>query len=278
MTQARQVTQAHDQPRKAILVVSFGTSYAETRTLTIDACEQKIAAAFPEYHVRHAFTSKIIIKILKERDHLLVDTPDEALQKLHRQGFTEVIVQPLHLITGEEFHDVVMVAAQYTSAFTTLHLGQPLLSSVDDYLAVVAALKTQIPALQPDEAVVFVGHGSKHPANSAYGCLQYVLQEQGLTNVLIGTIEGYPEFPQVVKQLHLWRIRKVTLMPLMLVAGDHAHHDLAGDNADSWQNRLIEAGFIVETYLHGLGENPAIQAIYLQHARTAAQGGNLCVR
>lgn len=264
--------EAQTAAKKAILVVSFGTSYADTRAVTIEACEQKIAAAFPDYTVRRAFTSNIIIKILKERDQVLVDTPEEALQKLQQEGFSEVVVQPLHLINGEEFHDIVMVAARYQTVFPVFRLGSPLLSTVADYRAVIAALNTQLPALQPHEAVAFMGHGTPHPANSTYGCLQYMFQEEGLTNVLMGTVEGYPAFEQVVKQLHARNIQKVTLMPFMLVAGDHAQNDMAGDDADSWKMMLKKEGFVVETYLHGLGENPAIQDIYVQHITAAIQG------
>jgi len=264
-------SEARQPAKNAILVVSFGTSYADTRQATIEACEQKIATTFPEYTVRRAFTSSMIIKILKERDNLLVDTPEEALQKLQQEGVTDVIVQPLHLITGEEFHEIVRVVSQYASAFGNLRLGRPLLYSVEDYVAVIEAIKKQLPPLQPNEAVVFMGHGTAHPANSAYGCLQYMFQEQGLTNVFMGTVEGYPEFEQVLKQLQAHKIQKVTLMPFMLVAGDHAQNDMAGDQADSWKTMLKKEGFSVDVYLHGLGENPAIQDIYVQHVKIAIE-------
>ena len=140
------------QSKKAILVVSFGTSYADTRQVTIEACEEKIKETFSDYEVRRAFTSSMIIKIMKKRDHIHVDTPEEALQKLHTEGFSEVIVQPLHIIPGSEFHDVVQIVKKYESVFEKIHVGGPLLTTTEDYMAVVDELKEQLPAFQENEA------------------------------------------------------------------------------------------------------------------------------
>lgn len=258
--------------KKAILVVSFGTSVAETRKVTIEACEQKIQAAFPDYEVRRAFTSEKIISILKTRDQFFVDTPEEALQKLRQDGFTEVIVQPLHIIAGLEFHDVVKAVAPFRSAFQTLNVGMPLLAATDDYLSAAAALKAQLPELTEDGAVVLMGHGTPHPANAAYLALQQVFAQVGMERVFIGTVEGYPELDDVIGQLKRANVRSVTLMPFMLVAGDHALNDMAGEDKDSWKNRLTEAGFQVNAMLRGLGENPAIQDMYVQHVRHAIDG------
>jgi sirohydrochlorin cobaltochelatase len=258
--------------KRAILVVSFGTSYADTRAVTIEACEQKIAETFPDYEVRRAFTSNIIIKILKERDNILVDTPEEALQKLQEEGFSEAIVQPLHIIPGSEFHDVVQVVNAYKSTFESIRLGVPLLATTEDYMATAEALKTQLPELKDDEAVVFMGHGTHHPANASYPALQQVLEDQGIKNVFVGTVEGYPELEHIIARLQAQQIKKVTLMPFMLVAGDHAQNDMAGDEEDSWKMLLKKEGFVVDTYLHGLGENPAIQELYIKHIQDAIKG------
>lgn len=261
-----------DESKRAILVVSFGTSYADTREVTIEACEQKIAEAFSDYEVRRAFTSNIIIKILKERDNILVDTPEEALQKLQDEGFSEVIVQPLHVIPGAEFHDVVQIVNTYKSAFDSIRLGMPLLAATEDYVATIEALTSQFPELQDDEAVVFMGHGTHHPANASYAALQEVFENQGLSNVFMGTVEGYPALDHVIAHLQVQQIKKVTLMPFMLVAGDHAQNDMAGDEEDSWKMILKKEGFVVDTYLHGLGENPAIQDLYVKHVQDAIHG------
>jgi sirohydrochlorin cobaltochelatase len=258
--------------KKAILVVSFGTSYADTRKVTIEACENAIKDAFPDYETRRAFTSNIIIKILKDRDNILVDTPEEALQKLQDEGFAEVIVQPLHVIPGAEFHDVVKMVRQYESAFETIRLGVPLLATTDDYMAVAEAIATQLPEMEDHEAVVFMGHGTHHPANAAYPALERVFEDKGMANLFMGTVEGYPALGHVIDRLRMHSIEKVTLMPFMLVAGDHAENDMAGDEEDSWKMQLKKEGFVVDISLHGLGENAEIQKLYVQHIRDAIAG------
>lgn len=253
--------------KKAILVVSFGTSYAKTRKVTIEACENAIKTAFPGYEIQRAFTSKRIINILKDRDNILIDTPQEALQKLRDEGFSDIIVQSLHIIPGSEFHDLVFTVKEFQTAFESLRIGMPLLASPDDYVAVADALARQFPNLAEDEAVALMGHGSSHPANAAYPALECVLADCEHPRIFIGTVEGYPELDHVIARLHKHHIRKVTLMPLMLVAGDHAQNDMAGDDDDSWKMVLEKEGFQVNIYLHGLGENTAIQQMFVQHVK-----------
>lgn len=261
-----------DPNKKAIIVVSFGTSYADTRKVTIEACEEKITNAFPEYDVRRAFTSQIIIKKLKERDNILVDNPTEALTKLRNEGFSEVYIQPLHVINGAEYDDVVAEASEFKEEFDKLVLGRPLLTNVDDYKKVVQALAEEMPERSEKEAVVFMGHGTHHDANAAYACLDYIFEDEGQNNVFVGTVEGFPTIDTVIKRLEKNNIEKVTLMPLMLVAGDHAQNDMAGDEEDSWKMILKGKGYEVETILRGLGEFPKIQEIYIEHLKTAMAG------
>lgn len=258
--------------KKAILVVSFGTSYADTRKVTIEAVEQQVQDTFTEYEMRRAFTANIIINILRDRDGIDVDAPEQALQTLQDEGFTEVIVQPLHVIPGAEFHDLVMTVGKFKAGFEKLVIGSPLLASSEDYMNAAAALKTQLPELGDGEAVVLMGHGTHHPANAAYPALERVFEDAGLHNVLVGTVEGYPELEHVISKLKRLNIQKVTLMPFMLVAGDHAQNDMAGDEEDSWKTILTNKGFDVDVILKGLGENPQIQAIYLQHVEQAIKG------
>ncbi|WP_432665947.1 sirohydrochlorin cobaltochelatase [Wukongibacter baidiensis] len=261
-----------DPNKKAIVVVSFGTSYADTRKVTIEACEEKITKAFPEYDVRRAFTSQIIINKLKERDNILVDNPTEALTKLKNEGFSEVYIQPLHVINGSEYDDIVAEASEFEDAFDKLVLGRPLLTSVEDYRKVVQALAEEMPERSEKEAVVFMGHGTHHDANAAYACLDYVFEDEGQNNVFVGTVEGFPTIETVIKGLEKKNIEKVTLMPLMLVAGDHAQNDMAGDEEDSWKIILKGKGYEVETILRGLGEFPKIQDLYIEHLKTAMAG------
>lgn len=262
--------------KKAILVVSFGTTYADTRKVTIEAVEEKIRAAFPDYEVRHAFTSRIIIKKLAERDGLQYDTERQALERLKADGYAEVLIQPLHIEAGAEYEKLLKAAAQYEQAFAKIVVGRPLLyytgpagEKPDDYLSVIQALRTQLPKQGVREAVALMGHGGVHPANTAYAALQLKLEDAGLKNVFVFTVEGYPTVENLVDKLRQNKIKKVTLMPLMLVAGDHAQNDMAGAGADSFKSQLQKAGFRVETYMHGLGENPAVQNIYVQHLKDA---------
>lgn len=268
--------------KKAILVVSFGTSYNDARVANIESVETKIKESFKDYETRRAFTSEIIIKKLAERDKLIIDTPDQALDKLKKEGFTQVLVQPLHIITGEEYDDLVNVVNKYqtSNSFKKIVVGRPILYSIggkysdgreypNSYAMAVEALKKQLPALDSDTAVVLMGHGTPHPANASYACLQSVLRDSGLDNVLVGTVEGYPALEDVKKELAAKKIKKVILMPLMLVAGDHANNDMNGDEDDSWKSQLKKEGYAVEAYLHGLGENPAFQDMYVNNVKDA---------
>ena len=268
--------------KKAILVVSFGTTYADTRKVTIEAVENKIKATFPDYEVRSAFTSRIIIKKLAERDGIQVDTEKQALEKLKAEGYTEVIVQPLHIEAGDEYEKVSRVVAHYahSKGFAKIELGRPVLyytgqeEKADDYTIAIKAIQTQLPKLGKNDAVAMMGHGGPHPSNAAYAALQMKIQDARLSNVFVFTVEGYPTVENVIKKCKEQNIKKVLLMPLMVVAGDHANNDMAGDEEDSFKSQFLAAGFKVDTYLHGLGENTAIQDIYVQHIKDVIEGKN----
>lgn len=260
--------------KKAILVVSFGTTYEQTRKLTIERIEDNIKEKFKDYEVRRAFTSHIVIKKLKNMYDIFVDNPEEALERLYKEGFSEVVVQPLHIIPGEEYDYISNVVDTYRikNSFKNITLGRPLLYLKgediipDDYSIMVKALKAQI---ADNENVIFMGHGTNHHANAVYSCLQAVLRDNGLDNVFIGTIEGYPTINNVINYLKEKEIKQITLMPLLLVAGDHVINDMASDQEDSWKSILEREGFKVKIYLHGLGENAKIQYIYVKHLEDA---------
>lgn len=261
---------------KVILVVSFGTTYEETRKLTIDSIEKKISEEFPNYEVRRAFTSHMIIKKLKERDNYIVDTPEKALEKIREEGYQEVIVQSLHIMPGEEYDYMSKIAESYRNAFKKICLGRPILNFkgdgkevVDDYSIAVDALKNQLPQ---NESVVFMGHGTTHPANASYSCLQMVFRDHGINNVYIGTVEGYPTINNIIKILKIEGVKEVTLMPLMIVAGDHCNHDMASDEEGSWKNLLMDEGIKVNLYMHGIGENEKIKDIFVNHIEDAISG------
>lgn len=263
--------------KKAILVVSFGTTYLETLTRNIESVENKIKEAFPEYEVRRAFTSRMVIKKLAARDSLVIDTEQQALEKLQAEGYTEVYVQPLHVVAGEEYDKVkrLVVHFAHTKAFEKIKLGRPLLyfmgqeDQTDDYLAAITAMTKQFPSFNDAEALVLMGHGGVHPANAAYAALQLKLEQAGLDGIYVYTVEGFPSLKNVIEKLKANQVCKVLLAPFMLVAGDHAQNDMAGDDEDSAKSQLEQAGFAVEVHLRGLGENPYIQELYVQHLRDA---------
>ncbi len=255
--------------KKAILVISFGTSYRETCEKTIGATEKALAAAFPECEVRRAFTSQMIINKLKKRDGIHVDTVSGAAQKLVHEGYETLIAQPLHVINGEEFHDILQQLAPYSDQFPQLLIGSPLLTDRADYQKLIRAVSSFLPALGEGEAVVLMGHGSSHPANAAYAALDYTFKQEGFPHIHIGTVEGSPSLDEVMVNLEKDGVEKVTLMPLMVVAGDHARNDMAGDDEDSWKSILTAAGYQVEVLMVGMGELDSIHQIYIEHARSS---------
>lgn len=263
--------------KKAVLVVSFGTSYKETREKTIEACEKKIKNAFEGYDFSRAFTSNMIIKKLKNRDNIHIENPIEALERLYEEGYSKVIVQTLHIICGEEYTKLKEQISQYEDKFESIILGRPLLSKIEDYKETVEALKLQIPELQKDEAVVFMGHGTEHEAHSAYPTLDYMLKQENI-RAYVGTVEGYPQIEEVIVNLKKDNISKVILMPFMLVAGDHAINDMASDEEDSWKSILNKKGFDTKVHLQGLGENKYIQYKFAKHALDCKEilNGGVC--
>lgn len=273
------VSAAPATAKKAILVVSFGTTYPDTLKATIESVENKVRESFPDYEVRRAFTSRIIVKKLLERDNVKIETETEALQRLKAEGYTEVVVQPLHIVPGAEYEKIKGIVAHLRAqkAFKSIELGRPLLyypgveEHPDDYSTAIAAVKSQLPQLGRQDAVVFMGHGGPHPANLAYAALQMKFADNAMDNVFIYTVEGYPALDQVMAKLRAANKKNITLMPFMLVAGDHASNDMAGDEEDSAKSILTAAGFKVKTYVKGLGENLAIQDIYVQHIKDAME-------
>lgn len=257
--------------KKAILLLSFGTTHEDTRKLTIDVIEKKVKDRFKDYEIRRAFTAHRIIDILKKRDGIIEFTPEEALNSLAEENFTEVIVQPLHIIPGEEYDYIKKVVHifNHKNIFERLKLGRPILyfkgiedEVPDDYEILVEALgKT----MDFQENILFMGHGTKHHANACYLCLQQVLRDRGYNHVYIANVEGYPTLEHIIPILKKEGIKKLKLTPLMVVAGDHAKNDMAGDEEDSWKNILLKEGFEIDTYIKGLGEISEFQDLYIKH-------------
>jgi cobalamin biosynthesis Co2+ chelatase CbiK len=210
----------------------------------------------------------MIIEKLKQRDNIDIDNPKEALKKLYKEGYQEVIVQPLHIINGSEFHDLIRTVKKFKNNFRSLKWGNALLSKTADYFDVAKILKTEVENNSEEEAVVLMGHGSSYAANSDYAALDYVLKERGMKDYYVGAVEGYPEIQVVIKQLKKKNYKKVKLAPLMLVAGAHAQNDMIGENEDSWKNLLENEGFEVEFQLKGLGEYEGIQNKYAEKVKS----------
>ena len=259
-----------------ILVVSFGTSYKESRDVTIGAIEEAIATAYPRYPVRRAFTAQKIIDILKERDGLEVDNMAQALDRAVADGVKTLIVQPTHLMDGMEYRDMVQELENYNGDFAQIVVGQPLLADEEDLDAVAKAVTDATSSYDDGEtAVVFMGHGTQAPSNQIYASLQEKLAEKGFENYYIGTVEATPTLDDITAALRgAGKYKKVVLEPLMVVAGDHANNDMAGDGEDSWKAVMEGEGYEVECLLHGLGELKAIQDIYVRHVKAAMDGLN----
>ena len=256
---------------KALLVISFGTSFGETREKTITATENDLAKAFPDYVLRRAFASHHIIKKLIERDGLAINSVPQAIERLLAEGYREVIAQPLQVINGIEFHQVWSRLHACEAQFSRLAIGCPLLTHEKDYADVIEALRAELPHCARNEAVVLMGHGSQHPANASYAQLDYMFKDAGCPQVYIGTMEGYPRLEVIMRRLEADGIRKVNLLPFMLVAGEHAQNDMAGEEAHSWKMILQRNGYVVSTRLLGLGEIEKIRQIYVAHARAALE-------
>ncbi len=257
--------------KKGLLVVSFGTSYADTRKVTIEAIEQELALAFPEYTVYRAWTSKMIINKLKITEGLHIHTVDEAVSQMIQDGITDVLVQPTHILNGVEndlMKDAILAKAD---AFSSISIGDPMLTSSKDAFALLTAVIQAFPDLQKSDALVLVGHGTSHYANSIYAALNYMLQDMGYANVHVGTVEAYPTIDNVLRALSLQSPAHVFVAPLMIVAGDHANNDIGGEDEDSWVNSIRHAGYPADAVLKGLGEYPGVRRILVDHARRAAR-------
>ncbi len=209
---------------------------------------------------------------MNDRDQIEVYNVTEAMEHLKSEGYSEVVVQPTLVMNGAEYDDVVREVTAFEEDFTSIKIGQAMLSSVADFEVVIDALAAHMPERSDTEAVVLMGHGTHHHANAVYSALDYTLEEKGEMNTYVGTVEGYPEFEHVVKKLEKNEIEKVTLMPFMIVSGDHAENDMAGDEDDSWKTMLKKDGYIVETKMMGLGEMPQLQELFIEHAHTAING------
>lgn len=275
-----------------ILVVSFGTSFNNSRVADIKGIEDALQAAYPDWSVRRAFTAQIIINHVQARDGEMIDNVNQALDRAVANGVKNLIVQPTHLMHGAEYDELIGELDNYKDQFESVQVAEPLLGEVGADAAVINADKKAVAEILTAEAVktagydsldaakedgtafVFMGHGTSHAAKVSYSQMQTQMQDLGYDNVFIGTVEGEPEetaCEAVIDAVAEAGYTKVVLRPLMIVAGDHANNDMAGEDEDSWLSMFKASGKFdsVDTQIAGLGEIEGIQQIYVEHTADA---------
>ena len=283
-----------------LLVVSFGTSFNDSRTADIGGIEKALQTAYPDWSVRRAFTAQIIINHVQARDDEKIDNMDQALQRAVDNGVKNLVVQPTHLMHGAEYDELTEAVESYKDKFESVTIAEPLLGEVgdsddavnDDKKAVAEAITAEavktagyddLDAAEADgTAFVFMGHGTSHTAKISYSQMQSQMNDLGYDNVFIGTVEGKPEdtaCEAVIEKIKEAGYKKVVLRPLMVVAGDHANNDMAGDDEDSWKSQFEASGAFdkIDTQIAGLGEIAAIQDLYVAHTKAAMDGNDAAV-
>ena len=271
-----------------LLVVSFGTSFNDSRAEDIKGIEDALAEAFPDWSVRRAFTAQIIINHVQARDDEQIDNMQQALDRAVANGVKNLVVQPTHLMHGAEYDEMVEAIDAYKDKFESVAIAEPMLGEVGDDATVINDDKAAVAQAITDEAVkeagydnmeaaaedgtafVFMGHGTSHTANVTYDQMQTQMDNLGFTNAFIGTVEGEPEdtaCDEVINKVKDAGFKKVILRPLMVVAGDHANNDMAGDEKGSWKREFERAGYEVSCVLKGLGEYSGIRKILVEHLK-----------
>ena len=254
---------------KAILVVSFGTSHNDTREKTIDQIENRIQDSFPDYRVYRAWTSDMIRKKLKNRDQVQIDSVEEAFVRMKQDGIQQVIVQPTHVMNAIENDKMrgQILAAQ--KDFKEIRTGDPLFATDADRDRLVEILGEYWKEIPEEELLIFMGHGTFHEANCVYEDLDLALKAAGHDNMYVGTVESLPTLHMIIEKIQSLPVKKVHLAPFMIVAGDHARNDMAGEEKDSWGSLLRARGYEVQCHIIGLGELEGIQNMFVQHVREA---------
>ena len=278
-----------------LLVVSFGTSYNDSRVADIKGIEDALQAAYPDWSVRRAFTAQIIINHVQARDGEKIDNMTQALDRAVANGVKNLVVQPTHLMHGAEYDEMCEVIDEYRDQFESVAIAEPMLGEVGSDATVINADKEAVAkaitaaavadagfasvdeAKEAGTAFVFMGHGTAHVAKVTYSQMQAQMQQLGYENVFIGTVEGEPEetaAEAVIETVKAAGYTNVVLRPLMVVAGDHANNDMAGADDDSWKTMFEAAGFTVDCQIAGLGEIADVQALYVAHTKAAIDALN----
>ncbi|MBM6991177.1 sirohydrochlorin cobaltochelatase [Mobilibacterium timonense] len=256
-----------DDGKKGLLVVSFGTSYRETREKTINAIERDLKRSFPDRAFFSGWTSRVLTAKVRKNEGAPVSTADEALKQIEQAGIEDLLVQPTHLTDGIENRRLREMLEK--SSIRTIRLGRPLFSEKKDLMDVAKAIAWTFRRIGDDEAVALMGHGSPGRKNHVYSELEKNFRSIGREDIFVATVEGDPGIQHIKEELSERGPGRVWLAPLMLVAGDHAINDLAGDDETSWRSEIEKAGYETEPFLHGLGEFEEIRKIYIKHAMEA---------
>ena len=275
-----------------LLVVSFGTSYNDSRVDDIKGIEDALQEAYPDWAVRRAFTAQIIINHVQARDGEVIDNMQQALDRAVENGVKNLVVQPTHLMHGAEYDEMAEVLEQYQDKFESVAIAEPMLGEVGDDATVINEDKAAVAQAVADAAVqeagfdsveaaaedgtafVFLGHGTSHTAKVSYSQMQTQMEKLGFKNAFIGTVEGEPEdtaCEAVIEKVKAAGYKKVILRPLMVVAGDHANNDMAGAEDDSWKSMFEASGNFdsVEAQIAGLGRIDAVKQLYVEHTKAA---------
>ena len=275
-----------------LLVVSFGTSFNDSRAEDIKGIEDALAAAYPDWSVRRAFTAQIIINHVQARDNEVIDNMQQALDRAVANGVKNLVVQPTHLMHGAEYDEMTEAIDEYKDKFESVAIAEPMLGEVGDDATVINDDKKAVAQAITDEACkvagfddmkaaadagtafVFMGHGTSHTANVTYDQMQTQMDDLGFTNAFIGTVEGEPEdtaCDKVIEKVKEAGFKNVILRPLMVVAGDHANNDMAGDDEDSWKSQFEASGDFdsVDCQIEGLGRIAAVEDLYVAHTKAA---------
>ena len=278
-----------------LLVVSFGTSYNDSRVADIKGIEDALQAAYPDWSVRRAFTAQIIINHVQARDGEKIDNMEQALDRAVANGVKTLVVQPTHLMHGAEYDEMCEALEEYKDKIETIVVAEPMLGEVGSDATVINADKEAVAkavvaaaleeagyestekAAEDSTAFVFMGHGTAHVAKVTYSQMQTQMQNLGYENVFIGTVEGEPEetaCENVIEAVKAAGYTKVVLRPLMVVAGDHANNDMAGSDDDSWKTMFEAAGLDVTCQISGLGRIEAVEQLYVAHTQAAMDSAN----
>ncbi|MBS6944378.1 MAG: sirohydrochlorin cobaltochelatase [Ruminococcus sp.] len=275
-----------------LLVASFGTSFNDSRAEDVKGIEDALAAAYPDWSVRRAFTAQIIINHVEARDEENIDNMQQALDRAVKNGVKNLVVQPTHLMHGAEYDELTEAVNEYKDKFESVAIAEPMLGEVGDDATVINDDKKAVAQAITDEACkeagfdsmdaaaeagtafVFMGHGTSHTANITYDQMQTQMENLGFKNAFIGTVEGKPEdtaCDKVIEKVKEAGYKNVVLRPLMVVAGDHANNDMAGDDEDSWKSQFVASGNFenVDTQIAGLGRIEAVEQLYVDHTKAA---------